>query len=80
MIGRLRRLIGISVFWFGLSMLFDGMNTLVLPDQLRRFTDDGQHFVLRDDLSERRNRFVGLALIVVTGVAMAVRNRPGRAA
>jgi hypothetical protein len=28
---RLRLLLGISVFWLALSMLFDGINALVLP-------------------------------------------------
>jgi MFS family permease len=31
MVGRIRLLFGISVFWLALSMLFDGLNTLVLP-------------------------------------------------
>jgi hypothetical protein len=30
-LGRLRLLLGISVFWLALSMLFDGFNTLALP-------------------------------------------------
>src|SRR5215212_6215674 len=37
---RLRLLLGISVFWLALSMLFDGVNTLVLPFLLLRVTDD----------------------------------------
>ena len=32
--GRKRLLLGISVFWLALSMLFDGLNTLVLPNRL----------------------------------------------
>lgn len=32
-------LLGISVFWLALSMLFDGLNTLVLPNQLLGLTE-----------------------------------------
>jgi len=31
---KLGPLLGISVFWLALSMLFDGMNTIVLPAYL----------------------------------------------
>src|SRR5512147_1762930 len=34
MLRRFRLLLGISIFWVGLSMLTDGVNTLVLPLQL----------------------------------------------
>ena len=34
MLRKLRLLLGISIFWLGLSMLTDGVNTLVLPLQL----------------------------------------------
>ncbi len=34
MIGRLRILLGISVFWLALSLLFDGLTVLVLPRYL----------------------------------------------
>src|SRR4051812_19657754 len=37
---RLRLLLGISVFWLALSMLFDGVNTLVLPNHLLGVADD----------------------------------------
>lgn len=37
--GRVRTMIGISVFWLALSMLFDGLNTLMLPQRLVGFTD-----------------------------------------
>ena len=40
MIRRVRLLIGISVFWLGLSMLSDGLNTLVLPSHLLKFTTE----------------------------------------
>ena len=35
-----RLLLGISVFWLGLSMLSDGLNTLVLPSHLLNFTTE----------------------------------------
>ena len=38
--GRLRLLLGINVFWLALSMLFDGINTLVLPNHLTGFTSE----------------------------------------
>jgi MFS family permease len=38
--GRVRLLLGISVFWLALSMVFDGVNTLVLPFLLLRVTDE----------------------------------------
>ena len=34
MLKQKRLLIGISIFWLALSMLFDGINTLVLPLQI----------------------------------------------
>jgi MFS family permease len=37
---RVRMLLGISVFWLGLSMLSDGLNTLVLPSHLFNFTTE----------------------------------------
>jgi MFS family permease len=36
---QIRLLIGISVFWLALSVLFDGVNTLVLPLQLSALSD-----------------------------------------
>ena len=33
-------LLGISVFWLGLSMLFDGVNSIVLPNQLLKTVDE----------------------------------------
>lgn len=63
MIGRLRKLIGISVFWLGLSMLFDGLNTLVLPDQLLHFTDD-------------RQRATALGLLTFVGLGVGVLVQP----
>jgi MFS family permease len=40
MVERVRLLFGISVFWLALSMLFDGVNTLVLPFLLLRVTGE----------------------------------------
>jgi MFS family permease len=37
---RARLLFGISVFWLGLSMVFDGLNTLILPAQLLGTVDE----------------------------------------
>lgn len=36
---RIRVFFGISVFWMALAILFDGVNTLVLPKQLLAFVD-----------------------------------------
>src|SRR5690348_7345822 len=52
---RLAMLIGISVFWVGLSMLFDGLNTLVLPAHLLHFSDAGHQATALGLI-----RFVGL--------------------
>jgi MFS family permease len=40
MINHTRQLIGVSVLWLGLSMLFDGVNTLVLPNRLLGLTTE----------------------------------------
>jgi MFS family permease len=42
MVKRVRLLFGISVFWLALSMLFDGLNTLVLPVLLLPIADDSK--------------------------------------
>jgi MFS family permease len=39
MLRQIRLLIGISVFWLALSMLLDGINTLILPLQLSELAD-----------------------------------------
>ena len=39
MFRQVRLLTGISIFWLALSMLFDGINTLVLPFQLNKWID-----------------------------------------
>jgi MFS family permease len=41
-----RLLFGISVFWLALSVLFDGVNTLVLPLQLSTLTGQNQATIL----------------------------------
>src|SRR5688500_18298045 len=38
--GRARLLVGISLFWLGLSVLSDGMATLVLPQHLAQFAPE----------------------------------------
>lgn len=37
---RVRQMLGISVFWIALSMLWDGVTNLVLPDHLVAFTSE----------------------------------------
>ncbi|HET9588995.1 MAG TPA: MFS transporter [Anaerolineales bacterium] len=39
MLRQMRLILGISIFWLALSMLFDGINTLVLPLQLSELAD-----------------------------------------
>jgi MFS family permease len=71
MIDRLRLMTGISIFWLGLSMLFDGLNTLVLPDLLLQFTDDRYRATLLGFLT-----FVGLGIgMVAQPVAGALSDR-----
>lgn len=74
--GQLRLMTGISVFWLGLSMLFDGLNTLVLPDQLLHFTGDRQRATTLGLLT-----FVGLGVGVLAqplAGALSDRRRPRR--
>lgn len=52
---QLRLLFGISVFWLALSVLFDGVSTLVLPLQLSKFTDQSNQATVLGLLT-----FVGL--------------------
>ncbi len=40
--GRVRLLLGISIFWLALSMLFDGLNTLVVPHRLRELSGNAR--------------------------------------
>src|ERR1051325_11240605 len=42
MLKQLRLLVGISIFWLALSMLSDGMNTLILPAQINALTKPNQ--------------------------------------
>jgi MFS family permease len=39
MLRQMRLMFGISIFWLALSMLFDGINTLILPLQLSELAD-----------------------------------------
>jgi MFS family permease len=52
---RLRLLLGISLFWLALSILFDGLTTLVLPYQMLRLASDAHKATLLGLLT-----FVGL--------------------
>jgi MFS family permease len=77
---QMRLLLGISVFWLALSMLFDGVNTLVLPQHLLGFTQSASRATTLGLLS-----FVGLLLGMlvqpVTGlVSDHLRPRWGRRA
>ncbi|MFL5806112.1 MAG: MFS transporter [Roseiflexaceae bacterium] len=54
---QVRLLLGISVFWLALSMLFDGVNTLVLPRYLLGFTEPASRATTLGLLT-----FVGLLL------------------
>lgn len=49
-------LLGISVFWLGLSMLFDGVNSIVLPNQLLKTVDESHKSTVLGLLT-----FVGIA-------------------
>jgi MFS family permease len=55
MLSRIRLLIGISIFWLPLSMLSDGVNTLVLPLQLSGLTNQNNQATILGLLT-----FVGL--------------------
>ncbi|MBA3531266.1 MAG: MFS transporter [Ardenticatenales bacterium] len=64
----LRTLFGISVFWLALSMLFDGLNALVLPSQLLALGGEGAEATRLGLVS-----FVGLlAAMLVQPVAGAL--------
>jgi hypothetical protein len=52
---QIRLLFGISVFWLALSVLFDGVNTLVLPLQLGALASQNNQATLLGLLT-----FVGL--------------------
>ena len=71
MFGQVRLLTGISIFWLALSMLFDGINTLVLPFQLSKWTDTQSQATILGLLT-----FIGLtAGALVQPVAGAVSDR-----
>jgi MFS family permease len=76
--GRIRLLIGISIFWLPLSLLFDGINTLVLPNDLERVVgDDAKATVL--GLVTFSGLLVGMMIQPVAGAASdRLRARWGR--
>jgi MFS family permease len=70
-VGRIRLLLGISVFWLALSMLFDGVNTLVLPHELTSLVAEHERATALGLLS-----FVGLlAGMLVQPIAGAASDR-----
>ena len=74
MFRRTRLLLGVSIFWLALSMLLDGLNTLVLPTQLSRLVDQGTQATILGLLT-----FVGLlagALVQPVAGALSDRWRP----
>lgn len=74
MLRQIRLLLGISVFWLALSMLFDGINTLVLPAQLSKLVDQNTQATALGLLT-----FIGLAagaLIQPVAGALSDRLRP----
>jgi len=74
MLRRMRLLAGISIFWAALSMLFDGVNTLVLPLQLSERTNQQTQATVLGLLT-----FVGLlagALVQPIAGAFSDRLRP----
>jgi MFS family permease len=58
-----RLLFGISIFWLGLSMLSDGLNTLVLPSHLFHFTTEA-------------TRATTLGLLTFTGLLVGLLVQP----
>ena len=74
MFRRARLLLGVSIFWLALSMLLDGLNTLVLPTQLSGLVDQGTQATILGLLT-----FVGLlagALVQPVAGALSDRWRP----
>ena len=68
-----RVLLGISLFWLALSMVFDGINTLVLPRHVLGLVDAGSKATVLGLVS-----FVGLvAGVLVQPVAGAFSDRRG---
>ena len=75
MLNKVRLLAGISIFWLALSMLFDGINTLVLPLQLSAMTNTQSQASALGLLT-----FIGLfaaAVIQPIAGAFSDRLRPG---
>ncbi len=76
---RFRLLLGISVFWLGLSMLFDGVNTLVLPEQLLAVAGDNAARATLLGLVSFAGLLVGLPVQPLAGAASdRSRDRRGR--
>jgi len=74
MAARIRLMLGISVFWLALSMLFDGLNALVLPARLLAFTDETNQTTMLGLAT-----FVGIRLgMVVQPIAGVYSDRWGR--
>ena len=75
---RVRLLTGISIFWLPLSLLFDGLNTLVLPNDIERFVgDDAKATVL--GLLTFGGLLVGMVIQPIAGAASdRLRARWGR--
>jgi MFS family permease len=68
---QVRQLIGISVFWLGLSMLFDGVNTLLVPNRLLGLTSDFPQATILGAIT-----FVGLVIgLLVQPLAGQVSDR-----
>jgi MFS family permease len=66
-----RLLIGVNVFWLALSLLFDGLNTLVLPYRLFTLVDEAQQATALGLIT-----FVGLAVgAAVQPIAGALSDR-----
>lgn len=74
MIRQIRLILGISIFWLALSMLQDGMNTLVLPLQLNKLAEQQNQATLLGLLT-----FIGLlagALVQPIAGSFSDRSRP----
>ena len=65
--GRTQLLLGISVFWLALSMLFDGLNTLVLPNRL---------LVLAGDRGDVMGEATVLGLLTFVGLLAGMTVQP----
>src|SRR5215211_5375392 len=74
MLRQIRLTLGISIFWLALSMLFDGINTLILPLQLTQLNNQHSQATVLGLLT-----FIGLlagALVQPIAGAFSDRLRP----